>query len=813
MTDILPPAGWPNVRQLETNEFATGGANGNMNEQAKSLAARSELLKKYAALPYESKTGGYALNERVQLATGDIVRSTIPSNVNNPNENMTGWVKTNSTSQIFDESGLSQQEINNGLESIADLATITTSQNGSRVYVKSYYSGQGVGGGTFIYDSAQAAINNGISIFNGWVRQFDKLTFEMGGVKTGVKTDQSASMQLVIDFAEANGIKEISFAGNGDVYLSESVIFKPRLKNGTTSTYWGYGVNRLVIDPTGVMFKPLRPNFTMFKFHRDTLTFKGVLNISNGKGTEKYTGVRAYVMGMTKAEYDAYNPATYFLLGGFFSAEKIYISGLETGAEHQAGYYNYYGFIDELVVRDTNYAVTYLSPTENKQDQNTRMTINNLIHEGGFCTIYGECMDNVRVLSGYNEGINISVYSDTRSLIPDGIATGIYIPEKDKWGFVNPYNVFNIMLERNDRPVYNKSPTSSIPTMFSRPTGNVLYPNTGFMSNGFEKSTYPETVKKLNGIVTSGTAATYGVVINPADTTADPTIKNDFPITTLTELYGTITYLPSGEGSFATFNRTELLYVLGPAAAKGWWSRVCKNDGTSTGVAWVRVGSEYVDSVAAKLAATTLTSAITTPVGLRGFNWDVATDKPVGLVDYMMGLQAGRANVAFEILTTTSTLASNNVLKYRRFLSGAWQSVATVWSSANTTVDANGFVKSASPIVKLFSNHVELNEEAALQPITFERVSVGHYLIKGSTGLADDGWWIEVPIDTNGNKICAVEYQTLKNGDIEVKTFKHKFDIETALIIADINNPIDIPENSRGQQRWIDIRLNQLTEV
>ena len=92
MTDILPPAGWPKVRQLETNEFATGGSNGNMNEQAKSLAARSELLKQYAALPYESKTSGYALNERVQLATGDIVRSTIPSNVNNPNVDMTGWV-------------------------------------------------------------------------------------------------------------------------------------------------------------------------------------------------------------------------------------------------------------------------------------------------------------------------------------------------------------------------------------------------------------------------------------------------------------------------------------------------------------------------------------------------------------------------------------------------------------------------------------------------------------------------------------------------------------------------------------------------
>ena len=110
MTDILPPAGWPNVRQLETNEFASGGANGNMNEQAKSLAARSELLKQYAALPYKSKTGGYALNERVQLATGDIVRSTIASNVNNPNVNMTGWVNRESISRSVLDYGARSNE-------------------------------------------------------------------------------------------------------------------------------------------------------------------------------------------------------------------------------------------------------------------------------------------------------------------------------------------------------------------------------------------------------------------------------------------------------------------------------------------------------------------------------------------------------------------------------------------------------------------------------------------------------------------------------------------------------------------------------
>ena len=191
MTDILPPAGWPNVRQLETNEFATGGANGNMNEQAKSLAARSELLKKYAALPYESKTGGYALNERVQLATGDIVRSTIASNVNNPNVDMTGWV--------FDD---------NTVESIADLIAIQNPKNGSRVYVKAYRSGRAEeeiyhgpkGGGQFAYNSLKSTVNDGVHCFNGWERiDYDKYyvnTDIAGFYGDGVNDDYASFMRV-----------------------------------------------------------------------------------------------------------------------------------------------------------------------------------------------------------------------------------------------------------------------------------------------------------------------------------------------------------------------------------------------------------------------------------------------------------------------------------------------------------------------------------------------------------------------------------------------------------------------------------------
>ncbi|MGQ1481643.1 phage tail fiber protein [Acinetobacter baumannii] len=132
-----------------------------------------------------------------------------------------------------------------------------------------------------------------------------------------------------------------------------------------------------------------------------------------------------------------------------------------------------------------------------------------------------------------------------------------------------------------------------------------------------------------------------------------------------------------------------------------------------------------------------------------------------------------------------------------------------VKTTANTQVDPNGFIKAASPIVSLYADKIELNDEAAEQNITFEKLDVGHYLLKGTSGFAKDGWWIEIPTDTHGNKICAVEYQTLENGDLEIKTFKKKLN-EEGDIVANLDAPIDIPNNANGEPRWIDIRLNEI---
>lgn len=124
----------------------------------------------------------------------------------------------------------------------------------------------------------------------------------------------------------------------------------------------------------------------------------------------------------------------------------------------------------------------------------------------------------------------------------------------------------------------------------------------------------------------------------------------------------------------------------------------------------------------------------------------------------------------------------------------------------NTQVDPNGFIKSASPIVSLYADKIELNDEAAQQKITFEKLGVGDYLVKGSTGFSQEGWYIEMPKDANGNVLVAVVYEQLDNNDISVKTYDYMLN-KKGRIVPDLETPLDIPAT-----RWIDLRLQALPQ-
>lgn len=138
---------------------------------------------------------------------------------------------------------------------------------------------------------------------------------------------------------------------------------------------------------------------------------------------------------------------------------------------------------------------------------------------------------------------------------------------------------------------------------------------------------------------------------------------------------------------------------------------------------------------------------------------------------------------------------------------GAVVRTSAIWTDKNTTVDGSGFIKKASPIVNLHSDRIELNWDAEHQGlnITFEKLGKGDYLVKGSLGFAQEGWYIENPKDANGNVLVAVVYEQLANNDISVKTYAKKFDEETGDIVPNLLRPLEIKTD-----RFISLRLHEL---
>ncbi|MFZ5230338.1 phage tail protein [Enterobacter bugandensis] len=122
------------------------------------------------------------------------------------------------------------------------------------------------------------------------------------------------------------------------------------------------------------------------------------------------------------------------------------------------------------------------------------------------------------------------------------------------------------------------------------------------------------------------------------------------------------------------------------------------------------------------------------------------------------------------------------------------------YSEKNTTVDTNGFIKKASPVVRLFGDGtLKSNNEA--EGVTATRKSAGVYRVAGSLGLNSEGWTVEIPQDMNGNFLCFVDISTDEDGVLTVSTFKRRFDVDSAMIVA--GEPMDIPDG-----RWIDLRLD-----
>lgn len=184
----------------------------------------------------------------------------------------------------------------------------------------------------------------------------------------------------------------------------------------------------------------------------------------------------------------------------------------------------------------------------------------------------------------------------------------------------------------------------------------------------------------------------------------------------------------------------------------------------------------------------------------------------------------------------------NYELMFRSIESGNWKDYISVYTTRNTTKDSNGNLKAASPVIKVFTDHIDPNEEA--EGVTLKKLHTGIYQLHGVLGLHSDASWggvhggITIPCGINQLPLVYALYDVLEkgkphpfdgrivepdeNGDIVLYTTYRKHDlpqniqyerfklypeflkeVDGEMVELTPGEPCDIPNG-----HWIDVRVN-----
>lgn len=146
---------------------------------------------------------------------------------------------------------------------------------------------------------------------------------------------------------------------------------------------------------------------------------------------------------------------------------------------------------------------------------------------------------------------------------------------------------------------------------------------------------------------------------------------------------------------------------------------------------------------------------------------------------------------------------------------------SNLWSTINTVVDGNGFIKRSSPIIQIYPDgNYETNDES--EGAEVRRTGTGQYHITGILGYNSDGAWgvnggISVPKDNNGLELVYAADRVLEDGSIIIETchrqhahlperFQHwrlkEVTPEGERIFYQDGEPCDLPESTR-----LDVRV------
>ncbi|RLM26501.1 hypothetical protein BIY29_05430 [Brenneria alni] len=182
------------------------------------------------------------------------------------------------------------------------------------------------------------------------------------------------------------------------------------------------------------------------------------------------------------------------------------------------------------------------------------------------------------------------------------------------------------------------------------------------------------------------------------------------------------------------------------------------------------------------------------------------------------GDSTGQITLAIPLDTTTSvaTLTRTETLTNKSLTSPNLTGSPKI-NGSGIVADTNGFWKTASPIIKLFSDgSIETNDEAA--GVTAEKIGIGEYRISGCLGFNSDPAWggidggIEIPLDINKQPLIWADTSIEADGSIIISTYHRTHPDAPEFARNNIDGvengqPIDIPAS-----RWIDVRV-QMPEL
>ncbi|EOZ1417403.1 phage tail protein [Enterobacter hormaechei] len=179
------------------------------------------------------------------------------------------------------------------------------------------------------------------------------------------------------------------------------------------------------------------------------------------------------------------------------------------------------------------------------------------------------------------------------------------------------------------------------------------------------------------------------------------------------------------------------------------------------------------------------------------------------------------ANYGFMLVDEAMSAQSAANITIRKQAGGTWLSPVKLYSTGNTTKASDGTLKAASPVARIV-NSQEQNQRTDIsedgfawcgcgtanteaEGIKISRVDVGVYVLRGSAGLASEGWQLLPPMDPGGmGELGIVEAEQAESGGLTIRLFKRKYMLsDEGEIVKTKGEPMDVPVNS-----WIDVRLD-----